>query len=181
MKRIGVISGSPHVYNKIRLLLRGIAEVERVGANCAPEAYALIFADTESAELPGFPCVTLGEGCDIPLPFRHEDILGAVMGTGEEQDAALTLSADKRRAYLAGEEIRLTEVEYKLLDCLLNAEGFVSREELLREVWGEGFDAGVVNVYVCYLRRKLEKDGRKIIVSSRNVGYKIDEKYGRKK
>ena len=181
MKRIGVLSGNPHVYNKIRLLLRGVAEVERVSADCDPESYALIFADTESAELPSFPAVTLGEGGDIPLPFLHEDILNAVAGIGDEQGAALTLSADRRRAYLMGEEIKLTELEYKLLERLLNAGGFVSREELLREVWGEGFDAGVVNVYVCYLRRKLEKDGRKIIISSRNEGNKIDEKYGRKR
>ncbi|MBQ7344423.1 MAG: winged helix-turn-helix transcriptional regulator [Clostridia bacterium] len=180
MKRIGVISGNPRVYNKIRLLLRGIAEVERVGADCDPEAYSLIFADTESAERPDFPSVTLGDGCDIPLPFRHEEILDAVMGRGEDSESALTLSKDGRHVHLFGEAIKLTEVEYKLLACLSDAEGFVSREELLAAVWGEGFDAGVVNVYVYYLRRKLEKDGRKIIISSRNEGYRIDEKYRRK-
>ena len=180
MKRIGLISGNPLVYNKIRLLLRGVAEVERVGADCDPEAYSLVFADIESADLPDFPAVTLGEGCDIPLPFRHEDILSAVLERGEKIDNALTLSNDGKHVYLCGERIKLTEVEYKLLECLINADGFISREELLDSVWGEGFDSGVVNVYVCYLRRKLEKDGKKIIISSRNEGYRIDEKYRRK-
>lgn len=181
MKRIGLISGNPLVYNKIRLLLRGTWEVERITGECDPDAYSLIFVDTESAERPDFPVVTLGEGCDIPLPFRHEDILNAVTDRGEENDNALTLSKDGRHVHLGSETIKLTEVEYKLLECLVNADGFISRESLLDAVWGEGFDAGVVNVYVCYLRRKLEKGGRKIIISSRNEGYRIDEKYRRDK
>ena len=181
MKRIGLISGNPLVYNKIRLLLRGTWEVERITGECDPNAYSLIFVDTESAERPDFPVVTLGEGCDIPLPFRHEDILSAVLERDEKIDNALTLSNDGKHVYLCGERIKLTEVEYKLLECLVNADGFISRESLLDAVWGEGFDAGVVNVYVCYLRRKLEKGGRKIIISSRNEGYRIDEKYRRDK
>ena len=54
--------------------------------------------------------------------------------------------------------------------------GFVSREEILREIWDNCADAGVINVYVHYLREKIEH-GEKIIISSRNNGYKIDEKY----
>ena len=34
-----------------------------------------------------------------------------------------------------------------------------------------------MNVYIHYLREKLEADGEKIILSSRSHGYKIDEKY----
>ena len=40
-----------------------------------------------------------------------------------------------------------------------------------------GADEGVLNVYVHYLREKLERGGEKIIISSRGLGYKIDEKY----
>ena len=177
MKRIGVISNNPLLYNKIRLLLRGIADVELTDVECDPGEYALIFADTESMGLPSFECVTLGEGCDLPLPFRHEDILSAVAKAGEESLKPLTLSQDGRHAYLFGEVIKLTEVEYRLLERLLDEDGFVSRDELLHSVWGEGFDSGVVNVYVCYLRRKLEKGGNKVIIASRGEGYKIDERY----
>jgi DNA-binding response OmpR family regulator len=61
---------------------------------------------------------------------------------------------------------------------LIEASGdFISREELIRRVWGEGADGGVLNVYVHYLREKLEKQGEKIIISSRKNGYKIDGKY----
>ena len=71
-------------------------------------------------------------------------------------------------------------MEYKLLDVILSADGYVSKDAILRTVWGNGYDEGVVNVYIYYLRRKLEKDGRRVIISSRNEGYKIDEKYRRK-
>ena len=42
---------------------------------------------------------------------------------------------------------------------------------------GDDADGGILNVYVHYLREKLEKRGEKIIISSRKSGYKIDEKY----
>ena len=53
---------------------------------------------------------------------------------------------------------------------------YVSREELRLGVWDEDTDSGVVNVYIHYLRQKLER-GEKIINTSRSLGYKIDEKY----
>ena len=40
----------------------------------------------------------------------------------------------------------------------------------------DGVDGGVVNVYVHYLREKLEKNGERIIISTRNLGYKINER-----
>jgi len=52
-----------------------------------------------------------------------------------------------------------------------------SREELLSRVWGNDTDPGVLNVYVHYLREKLERGGEKIILSSRKCGYRISEKY----
>ena len=54
---------------------------------------------------------------------------------------------------------------------------FVSRDELSRAVWGEGADGGILNVYIHYLREKLESKGEKVIISSRRGGYKIDGKY----
>ena len=180
MKRIAVISNNPVVYNKIRLLLREVADVELIAADANTEEYALIFADTQSAKKPMSNCVRLGEGGDIPLPFRHEEILDAVLGADDNRDEALTLSPDGRHVYLVGESIKLTEVEYKLLEVISSADGYISKSELLRTVWGDGYDEGVVNVYVHYLRRKLEKDGKRVIISSRNEGYKIDEKYRRR-
>ena len=176
-KRVGVNTESKPLYNKIRLLLRDVAEVESITPDTAPDGYDVIFTDTESAAMAEYDTVTLGEGCDLPLPFKHEDLINIVLGAGNGTDKPLTLSADGKHAYLLGERIKLTDVEYKLLKKLLLADGFVSRDELLVSVWDGECDSGVVNVYVYYLRKKLEKSGNKVIISSRNEGYGIDEKY----
>ena len=52
---------------------------------------------------------------------------------------------------------------------------YVSREELLSRIWQNKTDKGILNVYIHYLREKLEKGGERIIISSRNLGYKINE------
>ena len=53
MKRIGVISNNPKLYNKIRLLLLGIAEVEEFKEG-AKDRYSLIIADIDSSDMPDF-------------------------------------------------------------------------------------------------------------------------------
>lgn len=178
-KRVGVITDDSNLYNKIRLLLLGEASVTLLDESLDAEIYDVVFRDVRSKITVDTVCIEIGEGGDIPLPFRHEDILDAVSDAGNKETGALTLSGDGKHAYLFGEAIKLTDVEYRLLERLLDEDGFVSREELLRSVWGDGFDSGVVNVYVCYLRRKLEKSGNKVIIASRGEGYKIDEKYRR--
>jgi two-component system, OmpR family, response regulator len=53
----------------------------------------------------------------------------------------------------------------------------VSREQILRTVWGYDYDPGtnVVDVYIGYLRRKLGRDrDRPAIVTVRSVGYRFD-------
>lgn len=178
-KLIGVMTEDRVLYNKIRLLLRDGYTVERIGKGDATEQYALVLADVRLC-VPDSPCLTVGEGCDVPLIFRHEELIELVEGASELTPEPLVLLGDGRQVSLFGERIRLTEVEYKLLEAILGSDGFVSKRELLLAVWGEGYDEGVVNVYVHYLRRKLEKSGNKIIISSRGGGYGIDEKYRRR-
>ena len=181
-KRIGVLTDDSSLYSKLRLLLRGIAEVDRLEVGYNGEIYDLTFTDTDSYEAESRSTVTMSRGsdADITIPFLHEDVLRLVESAEQGSSETLTLLEDGRHVVLMGEKIRLTEVEHRLLSELLSAQSvYVSREELLSKVWGEGFDAGVVNVYVHYLRTKLERDGRKIILSSRKEGYGIDEKYRR--
>ena len=74
--------------------------------------------------------------------------------------------------------VRLSTTEFELLSYLLRNTGRVlSREQILRAVWGYEYDPGtnVVDVYVGYLRRKLRQDGaRDPIVTVRSVGYRFD-------
>jgi len=83
-----------------------------------------------------------------------------------------------REVRRAGELVRLSTTEFELLVYLLRNRGQVlSREQILRAVWGYEYDPGtnVVDVYVGYLRRKLRRADRSApIVTVRSVGYRFD-------
>jgi DNA-binding response OmpR family regulator len=83
-----------------------------------------------------------------------------------------------REVRRAGATVRLSTTEFELLSYLLRNSGRVlSREQILRAVWGYEYDPGtnVVDVYVGYLRRKLRQSGEKDpIVTVRSVGYRFD-------
>ena len=76
-------------------------------------------------------------------------------------------------------EIPLTTREYELLEALMRRPGqTVPKQELLERVWGESFDGdpNVVEVYVGYLRRKIDRPfDRKDIETVRGVGYRMGE------
>lgn len=178
-KRVGVITADDVLYNKIRLLLRECAVVTRTDADAHLDGFELIFSDVHSLTSRSASTVLIGEGGDLPYSFRHEALLEYLTDGGDAREC-LVLSKDGQTVHFGEASIKLTDQEYKLLAALLSGEGYVSKRELLTTVWGEGVDEGVVNVYVYYLRKKLERDGKRVIVSSRNEGYKIDEKYRRK-
>jgi DNA-binding response OmpR family regulator len=77
-----------------------------------------------------------------------------------------------------GDLVRLSTTEFELLSYLMRNRGHVlSREQILRAVWGYEYDPGtnVVDVYVGYLRRKLRAgEGAAPIVTIRSVGYRFD-------
>ncbi|MTE11360.1 response regulator transcription factor [Nocardia aurantiaca] len=79
------------------------------------------------------------------------------------------------RALLHGTEVELTKREFELLSTLARSAGVVlSRERLLELVWGYDFaaDTNVVDVFVGYLRRKLEGDGTpRLLHTIRGVGF----------
>jgi DNA-binding response OmpR family regulator len=74
--------------------------------------------------------------------------------------------------------VHLSTTEFELLAYLLhNSRQVLSREQILRAVWGYEHDPGtnVVDVYVGYLRRKLQREGRpQLIATIRSVGYRLE-------
>ena len=84
-----------------------------------------------------------------------------------------------REVRRGGERVRLSSTEFELLVYMLNNRGRVlSREQILRAVWGYEHDPGtnVVDVYVGYLRRKLRRGDRPApIATVRSVGYRLDD------
>ena len=75
-------------------------------------------------------------------------------------DGQFALDVRNRTLYQSGKKIELTYVEYEMLKFLMqNARRALSREEILREVWGNDFqgEVKIVDVNVRRLRIKLEK------------------------
>ncbi len=88
---------------------------------------------------------------------------------------SVELDPARRRASREGREVELTIRECELLEALIRkAGGVVSRDELARDVWRDP-SAGltnVIDVYINYLRKKLDKVGAKgVIQAVRGVGY----------
>ena len=88
----------------------------------------------------------------------------------------LVLDESRWTAHRAGTLVDLSPTEFRLLACLLRHQGSVlSRAQLLQQVWGHGY-AGqpqVVETYVSYLRRKLDRLGPPLIRTLRGAGYLI--------
>ena len=174
MKKITVFTKDLFLLQKIKLEVSGIAEVTTSEADSS----ALCLFDLDTAEgdaTTGALTMSRTRNADIEIPFK----LGTVSAhLSEKPDTLLTVDKDLRCAVLRGERIKLTEVEFSLFSLLLSKKGeYADREEILNAVWNGEKDAGVINVYVHYLREKLEKSGEKIIMSSRKCGYKINERY----
>jgi two-component system response regulator PrrA len=87
----------------------------------------------------------------------------------------LTVDPAARRVIRDGREVELTRREFELLEELArHANVVLSRTQLLERVWGYHFevDGNVVDVFVGYLRRKLEAGGEpRLIHTVRGVGF----------
>jgi two-component system, OmpR family, response regulator len=90
----------------------------------------------------------------------------------------LTLDQTTRRVYRSDREITLTTREFMLLEYLMaNAGKILSRAQILYDVWKQDFDpqTNVVDVYIRYLRNKLDDQPESLIRTIRGVGYSIED------
>ncbi|MEV4421372.1 response regulator transcription factor [Patulibacter sp. NPDC049589] len=99
----------------------------------------------------------------------------APVAVGVREVGPLRVDRRRHRVWVDGDELELTAREFALLACLADHAGAVlSRGQLLELVWGYDFavNTNVVDVFVGYLRRKLEADGRpRMIHTVRGEGY----------
>ncbi|MEL7476711.1 MAG: winged helix-turn-helix domain-containing protein, partial [Cyanobacteria bacterium J06555_12] len=91
---------------------------------------------------------------------------------------SLRIDTNKRQVYKGDERIRLTGMEFSLLELLVGRSGEpFSRSEILQEVWGytpeRHVDTRVVDVHISRLRAKLEDDpsNPELILTARGTGY----------
>lgn len=89
----------------------------------------------------------------------------------------LTLNIDEHKVMSGDSIVELSPREYKLLLFLLeNKNKVVSRTKILNAVWGINYDnnTNVVDVYISYLRNKIEKQ-EKIIHTVKGIGYMLKD------
>ena len=174
---VTVLTKDVYLFQKIKLAL---GQEFEVSDKITPDTKKIL-VDTDNSSLPDRAgCITMSriQACtDIRIPFSPSAVRD-ILTESASDSPLLSLSESERCALLRDKKIKLTEAEYSLLRVLLSNKGkFIPREKILETVWGEGFDRGVVTVYIHYLREKLEADGDKIILSSHKQGYKIDERF----
>lgn len=91
----------------------------------------------------------------------------------------LALDADAFTASRAGRTLALSRTEFELLRCFMQQPAKVLRRaQIMAEVWGDpdGYDANLLDVYLGYLRQKLEEGGLpRVIHTKRGVGFYLGE------
>ncbi|MBI2954639.1 MAG: response regulator transcription factor [Chloroflexi bacterium] len=133
----------------------------------------------------------LDTGADdyIVKPFVFEVLLARIRALLRRRDAEtrevlsyqdLSLDTASRIATRGGRSIELTTTEYELLRLFLyNPERVLTRDFIVEKVWGYDFDGNynILEVYVRYLRNKLEESGeRRIIQTVRGAGYVLRDR-----
>lgn len=160
------------VCRKIKALLPGTSVI------------ILTAKDTTSDVVHG---LDLGADDYITKPFTSEELLARIKARlrgnntnkSELSVADLVLNQKTLEVKRGKETISLTPQEFKLLEYLMANKGTVlTREMILNKIWqySPDVETRVVDVYMSYLRKKVDKDhANKLIHSARGFGYIIKE------
>jgi len=130
--------------------------------------------------------LTLGGDDYVAKPFSLEEVVARIHAilrrhgrptrTSQVTFADLELDDDAHTVRRAGEPIDLSPTEYKLLRFLLsNAGRVLSRAQILDHVWEYDFggNTSVVDTYISYLRKKVDRIEPALIHTVRGVGYSL--------
>lgn len=165
----------------------GLEVCRQVRANSSELAVLMLTARTDEVDF----VVGLDAGADdyVGKPFRLAELMARVRallrrrGPGEDtpiEVGGIRLEPAARRVLVNGAEISLANKEYELLKVLLDHAGqVVSRETILREVWGDAELRGskTLDMHMSWLRRKIGDEGsvaERRIATVRGVGFRIN-------
>jgi two-component system OmpR family response regulator len=130
--------------------------------------------------------ITAGGDDYVTKPFSLEEVLARLRGLLRRSGRAraqggdvlavadLTLDEDAREVRRGGELIDLTATEFELLRYFMrNPRRVLSKPQILDQVWNYDFGgrAHVVELYVSYLRKKIDAGREPLIHTIRGVGY----------
>ena len=131
--------------------------------------------------------LTAGGDDYVTKPFSLEEVVArlralmrrtAVMATQDEDSTLvvgdLSLDEDSHEVIRAGATINLTATEFELLRYLMrNPKRVLSKAQILDRVWNYDFggQANVVELYISYLRKKVDAGREPMIHTMRGVGY----------
>jgi two-component system, OmpR family, response regulator len=148
----------------------------------------IVFLTARDATEDKITGLTLGGDDYVTKPFSLEEVLARIRavlrrtGGGAEPGAAdgkltfadIELDDDSHEVWKDGELVALSPTEFKLLRYLMqNAGRVLSKAQILDHVWHYDFggEAGVVESYVSYLRKKVDTGEPRLIHTVRGVGY----------
>jgi two-component system OmpR family response regulator len=132
--------------------------------------------------------LTAGGDDHVTKPFSIEEVVARLRGLIRRSAAAdrrsdsvlvvgdLTLDEDSHEVSRGGEHIHLTATEFELLRFLMrNPRRVLSKAQILDRVWSYDFGgkANIVELYISYLRRKIDAGREPMIHTRRGAGYLI--------
>jgi DNA-binding response OmpR family regulator len=132
-------------------------------------------------------CLDVGADDYVQKPYNSSQFCQFLAIYGQKKPkmsdqlhfGALVLELNSHRLVNNGEGIDLTTKEFELLKFFMShPEEILTREQILENVWGYDFqgESNVIEVYIRYLRRKIEKEGHKRLLQTvRGLGYVLRE------
>lgn len=149
----------------------------------------IIVLSARDLEVEKIAALDLGADDFVNKPFAVGELLARIRATLRGRDlrlagraqfrsAELVVNFATRRAFVQGEEIRLTPREYDLVRTLARHPGrVVTHKQLIAAVWGPeaSVDAQFVRVLVAQLRQKLEENpsAPRVLLTEPGVGYRL--------
>ncbi len=148
--------------------------------------FPIIFLTAREEEEDVVHAFDLGADDYIIKPFRNRELISRiknVLRRGSQEREVLqcgniSLDVESGRVRVAGEEVALTKLEYKILRSMMSYPGkLFTRDEILSDVWdlsGNFVNDNTLSVTMKRLREKLGDTEGRIIKTVRGMGYRIE-------